>query len=179
MIRFAPLASAALFAGALALPALAQEDAPSAVDCPGMGQMMGKDAMQDGMMGQGMMQGGMMQGMGGQMMGGGMMGGGPGRFVEGRIAFVEAELAPTEEQRPRFDAWADALRSQAQSMQAMHDEMMAGDRPSSYPERLEHMERAMSARLDSLAALREAVTPLYESLDDRQRQVFDQLMGMM
>ena len=180
MTRIARFTSTALIVGMLAVPALAQDDTAPSLDCPAGGQMMGHGMGggqgQGMMMGQGMMQGGMMQG---GMMGGGMMGAGPARFVEGRIAFLEAELAPTGDQRPLFDAYAEALRDQAQSMQVMHDQMMSGERPATYPERLEFMEQAMAARSESLAVLREAVTPLYESLDDTQREVFDELMGMM
>ena len=175
MTRIARFTSTALIVGMLAVPALAQDDNAPSLDCPAGGQMMGHGMGggqgQGMMMGQGMMQGG--------MMGGGMMGAGPARFVEGRIAFLEAELSPTDDQRPLFDAYAEALRAQAQSMQAMHDQMMSGERPATYPERLEFMEQAMAARSESLAVLREAVTPLYESLDDTQREVFDELMGMM
>ena len=174
MTRIVLFTSIALLAGALALPALAQDDAASAPDCPGWGQMIGQGTMQGGMMG-----GDMMQGMSGGMMGGGAMAADPGRFVEGRIAFLGAEVAPTDAQRSLFDAYAEALRVQSQSMRTMHEKMMADGYSATYPERLEHMEQAMSARADSLAALRVAVTPLYESLDEQQRQVFDQLMGMM
>lgn len=176
MTRIVRFASAALLAGTLALPALAQDDTPSAPDCPGWGQkMMGQGTMQGGIMG-----GDMMQGMGGDMMGGGAMAADPSRFVEGRIAFLEAEIAPTDAQRSLFDAYAEALRVQSQSMRTMHEQMLAGDHPATtYSERLEHMEQAMSARAASLAVLRVAVTPLYESLDEQQRQVFDQLRGMM
>ena len=170
MTRIARFTSTALIVGMLAVPALAQDDTAPSLDCPAGGQMMGHGM--GGGQGQGMMMGqGMMQG--------GMMGAGPARFVEGRIAFLEAELAPTGDQRPLFDAYAEALRDQAQSMQVMHDQMMSGERPATYPERLEFMEQAMAARSESLAVLREAVTPLYESLDDTQREVFDELMGMM
>jgi len=143
------------------------------------GGMMGQGMMGGGMMQGIMMQGGMMQGMGGQMMGQGMMGAGPGGFVEGRIAFLEAELQPTDNQRPLFDAYAATLGAQAESMQSMDGQTMSGDHAWTYPERLDHMARAMAARAEPLAALAEAASPLYHALDEQQRAVFDQLMGMM
>ncbi len=176
MMHRTKLAAVALAAFLAAAPAWAQQNVPN---CWNDG-MMGQGMMGQGMMGQG--QGMMGQGMMGQgMMGQGMMGQGmgPGRFVEGRIAFLEAEIAPTQDQRPLFDAYADALRDQAGAMQAMHQAMTDRSAVSTYPERLAWMQDAMAARLAGMEALSAAAGPLYEALDDRQKAVFDQLMGMM
>lgn len=153
------LAAVALAAFLAAAPASAQQNVPN--------------CWNDGMAGQGMMG----QGWGQAMMG--QQGMSPGRFVEGRIAFLEAEIAPTQEQRPLFDAYADALRDQAGAMQAMHQAMTDRSTVTTYPERLAWMQDAMAARLAGLEALSAAAEPLYEALDDRQKAVFDQLMGMM
>ena len=160
------LAAVALAALLAAAPASAQQSTP--------------DCWNGGMMGQGMMgQGGQgMMGQGGQgMMGHGMMG--PARFVEGRIAFLEAELALTDDQRPLFESYAATMRDQAGAMQAMHDTMMDRATASTYPERLAWMQDAMAARLAGMEALSAAALPLYDALDERQKAVFDQLMGMM
>jgi hypothetical protein len=137
--------------------------------------------MQQGMQGTpGMMQGQGMHGpmMGSQMMGGPMMGGRPGAFIEGRLAFLKTELGITDAQMDVWEDYADAVRSATGSMQQMHETMMSGDRPTSFPERMERREQMMSARIETLRALREKAVPLYEALDDAQKQVADSIMGM-
>lgn len=66
------------------------------------------------------------QGMGPEMMGPGMMMGpgtmpmigmmDPARHVEGRLAFLRAELKITEAQTPQWNAFTDALRANAKRM---------------------------------------------------------------
>jgi hypothetical protein len=48
------------------------------------------------------------------------------RRVEGRIAFLRTELQITEAQTPAWNAFADVLRAQARSMEAMRSRMMGG-----------------------------------------------------
>lgn len=181
----------ALVAG-LALPVAAQQQGqPDRMMGPGAGQgrMMGPGGGQGPMMGQGMMgQGSMpcpgMMGMGpgmgrGAMMGMGPMMGGPGQHIEGRIAFLKAELGITPEQEDAWNDYAEALRESASSMQAMHARMMSGDVPESLPERMALHQEMMSARIDALEGLTEATEELYEALSPEQRQTANNLMGMM
>ncbi|MEI4234803.1 Spy/CpxP family protein refolding chaperone [Roseovarius sp. D22-M7] len=126
----------------------------------------------------GMMQGQRMhdQMMGG--MGGHMMGGGPAKHIEGRLAFLKTELGITDAQMDVWEDYAEAVRDAAGSMQQMHETMMSGDRPTSFPDRMERREQMMSARIEGLRTLRDAAVPLYEALDDQQKQVADSIMGM-
>ncbi len=138
----------------------------------------------------------------GRMMGpgGGMpMMGGPGHMgmmgmmgmadrIEGRIAFLKAELKITEAQMPQWNAFADALRSNASRMSGMPAIMMQGgmmgqDGASvSAPDRLDRMEKMMSAMLEAVKATKAALAPLYAVLTDEQKKTADQLihgpMGM-
>ena len=120
---------------------------------------------------------------GGAMMGGrGMMGGGPAQYIDGRIAFLRTELAITEEQKPLFDSYANALRQSANSMQAMHERMWSRDVPATAPGRLQWHIDEMAQRLAALQALKDVVEPLYEALSEQQKAVADELlspMGMM
>lgn len=53
--------------------------------------------------------------------------------VEGRLAFLKTELKITDKQTAAWDRYADAYRTAAQSMHAMHGSMMSvmqGDLPS-------------------------------------------------
>lgn len=175
MRRHGKFLLAAAVAASLMAPATAQQ------------QMQG--GMQQGMQGSpGMMQGQGMQGqgmqgqmMGGQMMGnmgGHMMGGGPAKHIEGRLAFLKTELGITDAQMDAWKDYADAMRKSAGSMQQMHETMMSGDPPTSFPDRMERREQMMSARIETLRTLRDAAVPLYEALDDEQKQVADSIMGM-
>ena len=174
----AALAAAAIGIGA----AWAQTGQPG-----GGGGQMGPGMMGPGMMGPGMMgwdrdrmmpmmRGGMM----GMMMGPGMMA----QHVEGRIAFLRAELGITAAQEAQWNAFAEALRASAQAMADMHQQMMpmmqGGPQTVPLPQRLELHERMMTSHLEALRRVRTAAGPLYAALDDRQKRIADGLMmGMM
>jgi hypothetical protein len=123
------------------------------------------------------------------MMGQGMMPiMGMGEHVEGRIAFLKAELKITDAQLPQWNSFADALRANAKRMSEMRNTttqggMMGQDGTSlSAPDRLDRMEKMMTAMLDALKATKSALGPLYAVLSDEQKKTADQLihgpMGM-
>ncbi|MBP2311821.1 Spy/CpxP family protein refolding chaperone [Azospirillum soli] len=143
-----------------------------------MGSMMGQQDGQSGMMGPGMMS--MMRPM---MMGQQGAMGLPFEHVEGRIAFLKAELKITDAQAPQWNAFADTLRANAKAHQAMHEQMTKGGLPSAWPDRLTLQQKALSTRLEALKALETAAKPLYAVLTDEQKTLADRLltgpMGMM
>lgn len=184
MARFMTTLFASALVATMAAPVVAQQHGHHRDQQDAMrGQI--ETMMQRGQMGprgtgmHGMGPGMMMQGMGPGMMMGGPWGAGPGRFVEGRLAFLKTELAITEDQEEHWSAYADAVRSSAQSMQAMHERMWSDDVPATLPERMRLHEEFMASRVEALRSMREAVEPLYESLDEEQRRVADDLTGMM
>ena len=152
-----------------------------------------------GMMGYGVSGRGMMG-----MMGPGMMGydgGGPWMMrwgasgqamcnamaghIEGRLAFVKAELKITEAQEPLWNTYAAAARDSTNTMLARCTTMM-GQRngpTASLPDRLDQNEQLMAAQLDATRAMSKAIKPLYASFSDTQKKSADQLfwgpMGMM
>jgi hypothetical protein len=108
-----------------------------------------------------------------------------GSHVDGRIAYVKAELKITDAQESLWQAYAGALRDSAQSMVAHCTAMMGPDRTTalSLPDRLDQHEQFMAAQLDALRAMNKAVKPLYAALSATQKQAADQMfwgpMGMM
>lgn len=165
---------------------------------PMMGGMMGQQSGQSNMMGPGMMGAGMMgpgmmeqmmpmmrQMMMGQQGGMNAMGamGLPFEHVEGRIAFLKAELGITDAQAPQWNAFADTLRSNAKAQQAMHEQMTKGGMPSAWPDRLAVRQKVLETRLDAMKAIEAAAKPLYAVLTDDQKKAADRLfagpMGMM
>jgi hypothetical protein len=157
-------------------PATPQAGAPAS----GMmgGGMMGADHMSQMM---GMMQ--MMHGMGAAGASAMAM---PGMDmadrVEGRIAFLRAELKITDAQSQAWNGFAEALRHAAHVLQSSRAKAAAATAPSP-TQRLEQQEQWYAARLDGIRALKAPVAQLYAALSDEQKKTADQLLpphlGMM
>jgi hypothetical protein len=103
--------------------------------------------------------------------------------VEGRIAFLKAELKITEAQVPLWNVVADAMRANAKGMADMPNRMAMMGSAVTLPDKLATDEKAMAASLDALRKLKAAVEPLYAVLDSDQKKTADELMigsmGMM
>jgi hypothetical protein len=181
-IKGSMLAVALLAAITATVSARAQQDSQ-----PDSGSMMNQQPDSGSMMGHGMMSGGQ------SMMGGhGMMGGGSasmcGRMtahIEGRLAFLKAELNITPEQEALWKDYANAVRDNAKSMSGRCTSLMgdSGASEKSLPDRLDAQEQFVAARLDALRATNKALKPLYQALSDAQKKLADQLIrsstGMM
>jgi len=170
-------------------PAQAQAapPAPGGMDMKGgagpgkMGGMDMKGGGGAGMMGGDM--GRMMAMMHGGMMQGGMMGGMPLKHVEGRLAFLKAELKITPAQEPQWTKFADTVRGTVKSEQGAMPMKQSGAQPSTAPDLLGRYEKALTSRLETVRALKGAFEPLYNSLSDEQKKAADELltgpMGIM
>jgi hypothetical protein len=118
------------------------------------------------------------------MMHGGMMDGAMMGHVEGRLAFLKTELKITSAQEPQWAKFADVVRTNAKGVQAgMQAMMQAGAKAATAPEVLARHEKMLTAKLESVRALKAAFDPLYASLSDEQKKSADELimgpMGMM
>ncbi len=157
----------------------------------GQGGMMGPGMM--GMMGSGMMgPGGGGMGPGGMgAMGGPCPAGAPGMVerMEGRIAFIKAELKITEAQLPAWNTFASALQANAVKLNEVAAKMrqMGGAQPT-LSQRLENQEQVIAARLDGIRSVRTALAGLLGVLTDEQKKVAEEIvpwhgglmaMGMM
>jgi hypothetical protein len=132
---------------------------------PGMGPMMGGD------MGQMMrMMSGMMPREGGGM---DMM---PGQHVEGRVAYLKAELGITDAQLPQWNAFADAMRNGAKTMQSTMAANMGQGMPATAPARSDVMIAMMTARLEAMKSSAAASKALYAVLTDAQKKIADDLL---
>ena len=112
----------------------------------------------------------------------------PFEHVEGRIAYLKAELGITGAQSAPWAAFADAMRADAAAMRAAHEEMAKGGTmkdamPAALPDRFAAQRKMMSARIAMLDRMEAGATPLYAVLSAEQRKVMDQAMpgpmGMM
>ena len=101
----------------------------------------------------------------------------PLEHVKGHIAFLKAELGITDAQQPQWSAFADALQTQALNMRTMHEQMMKGGMPTTWPERLAHQEQMLSARLAAVKAIQAPARALYSVLSPEQEKKADELLG--
>jgi hypothetical protein len=92
----------------------------------------------------------------------------------GRLAYIEAKLALTDQQRPAWNKWrqtkldaADQRRTSClQNQPKESTESTAIDREA-------RMEKRLSARLQQLQASRPALQALYDALTPEQKTLFD------
>jgi hypothetical protein len=170
------LASLAVIATLAAMPALAADEqhdphhprgTPAAAAAPPAG-------MQGGMMG-GSDSGMPMMGMMRMMMGGDGMAGMQmmAQHVEGRIAFLKTELKITDPQLPLWNAFAQAMRDNATTMQGA---MIGMGQGSALPDKLAGREKMLTSRLEVVRKLKAAADPLYATLSADQKKTADEVM---
>jgi hypothetical protein len=104
--------------------------------------------------------------------------------VEGRLAFLKAELKITDTQTAAWTQLAEAVRTAAKH----HNERMKGvfageQRSKTLPERVEAQEQFMSIRLEEIKMIKTAVKMLYATLSEEQKKEADEMVipmvGMM
>lgn len=167
-----------------------------AVPAPSAGQP-GMGAPQGGMGGMPMM--GMMKGMMGhmpmmnmmnmmetmqaaKMMGPGMGGMATIDRIEGRVAFLRAELKITDAQADAWNNFADALRANAKKLGEIRASMMGKPGDAQQPalamtDRLDRQEQWLLARLEGTRAMKSAFAKLNETLSDEQKQAANDLLA--
>jgi hypothetical protein len=106
---------------------------------------------------------------------------GPGKFIEGRIAFLKTELKLTAQQQPLFEKLADEMRAGAKQMQERHAERQQASATTPAPlSALEKLERRSAAMKEMTAAQDRylaAFRPFYQSLSTEQKQTADELFA--
>src|SRR5262245_20253895 len=85
-------------------------------------------------------------------------------FVQGRLAFIKAELAITEAQQGAWTTYAEALKKNFESMQGMRQTMHAAMTAKTPLERLDAHIAAMESRLKALKEVKPTLAGLYETL---------------
>lgn len=115
----------------------------------------------------------------------GMMGRGMGGMatidrIEGRIAFLRAELKITDAQADSWNGFADALRANARKLAEVRASMTpkSGMAPaeSTLAVRLEQQEQWLAARLEGTRAMKSAFVKLNELLSDDQKKTANELL---
>lgn len=93
--------------------------------------------------------------------------------IEGRIAFLKAELQVTDAQLAAWNKFADGLRSSRSHLMQARSLLKA---QGGTPDRLEQYERHLSERVEALRAARTAFAQLYAILNDAQKKTADDLV---
>jgi len=94
--------------------------------------------------------------------------------IEGRLAFLRAELRITDAQSVAWNAFAEALRA---SRRHLLEARQVLEQPMAAPvDRLELHERHLNARLEALRAARIAFGQLNAILDDAQKRTANELV---
>ena len=102
---------------------------------------------------------------------GGMMD--PGARVDQRLARLKAEIKPTSQQEPLWQAFAEKSKGEAdKGMQAMRERMQS-DKPVSAPQRLAQMQTMMKDRVAALESVNESFNRLYAALTPEQKAAAD------
>lgn len=150
---------------------------PPAANAPQGGMMGGMGGAGGGMpmMGNMMNTMGMMQSM--RMMGGGMGGMATIDYVEGRIAFLKAELRITDVQAEAWNGFADALRANAGRLGEVRGSMAKSGTTPTLADRLDRQEQWLSARLEGTKAIKTAFIKLNETLSDEQKKTANDLLA--
>ena len=122
---------------------------------------------------------GMMQMMG--MMGRGMDGMATIDRIEGRIAFLRAELKITDAQADEWNVFADALRTNARKLTEVRATTMPkpgdGQPASALSARLDQQEQWLAARLDGTRAMKSTFAKLNEALSEDQKKTANDLLA--
>ena len=120
----------------------------------------------------------MMAGSAGQMgrCGTGMPAMGMTEHVEGRIAFLRAELQITDAQAKAWDAFATVLRDNAKRMQGANMQMMPDAKTPRFQTMFDTQERMLTMKLEQVKATKAAFVYLYEVLSADQRKTVDELL---
>ena len=110
--------------------------------------------------------------------------------IDGRLAFLEAELKITEEQAPAWEELSEVIRETAESHNGAMQAMMGTTQDEDFwkmplPDRLAFQQAHMETRLEEVKATSQALEKFYAVLNDDQKKVADEIvlptmgMGMM
>jgi Spy/CpxP family protein refolding chaperone len=101
----------------------------------------------------------------------------PGQFVEGRIAFLKAQLKITPAQEAQWQQVEAAMRENAKTLDQTITTARQNRGNMDAVQRLELREQLARVRVDNDARLLAAFKPLYASLSPEQQQMANQVVG--
>ncbi|MFG1249436.1 Spy/CpxP family protein refolding chaperone [Xanthobacter autotrophicus] len=100
-------------------------------------------------------------------------------FIEGRVAFLKAELGITDAQAKVWDVYVAAMKNNFISMQGLRQAMRASFDADTPVERLESRIAVMEARAAALKDMKQPLSDLYAALSDSQKKKANDLLTGM
>ncbi|MFG1280291.1 Spy/CpxP family protein refolding chaperone [Xanthobacter autotrophicus] len=100
-------------------------------------------------------------------------------FIEGRVAFLKAELGVTDAQAKVWEAYVVAMKNNFISMQGLRQVMRASFDAETPMERLESRVAVMEARAAALKDMKQPLSDLYAALSDGQKKKANELLTGM
>ena len=94
--------------------------------------------------------------------------------IERQISELKKRLNITPQQQPQFDAFAQAMRQNAQAMEPLMQEQQSANR--SAVDDLKAAAKFAEAEADALKRLLTPLQALYDALSDQQKKVADQVL---
>ena len=91
--------------------------------------------------------------------------------LEGRIAYLRAELRITDAQAPAWETFAAALRAGREHLDAARAALQESGTGADPMTRLQSYENHLRARTEAIHMTRMAFNTLYGQLDDAQKRV--------
>jgi periplasmic protein CpxP/Spy len=101
----------------------------------------------------------------------------PGQFIDGRIAFLKAQLKITPAQEEQWQKVEAAMRDNAKALDQAITTVRQNRGDKNAVERLEMREQFTKVRAENTGRLLTAFKPLYSSLSAEQQKMADQLIG--
>lgn len=101
------------------------------------------------------------------------------RHIEGRIAFLKAELGITPQQQAQWDKLAQVMRDNAKELDANLAQMraQAGTETRNAVQSLEARGHFAALKAQQSTRFLAAFRPLYDSFSDQQKKAADELMA--
>jgi hypothetical protein len=95
--------------------------------------------------------------------------------IEGRLAFIKAELKITEPQTSAWNVLAGAIRTAAKHHNERMHTVFSGD-PKTLPQRIEAQEQFAATRLEEIRQIKGSLNKLYDVLSDEQKKEADNVI---
>jgi hypothetical protein len=101
-----------------------------------------------------------------------------GPMIEGRLAYLKAELGITDAQAAAWEGYAKAVKTRGDVMQSMRTTMMQTMQSGTAMARMDAHIAAMQGMLETMKSLKPATEELYKVLSDDQKKKADMLLSM-
>jgi hypothetical protein len=98
------------------------------------------------------------------------------RHIDGKLAYMHAELHITDAQQSQWNAFADAVRAAMPKLQQAYSKaMQPAAQPVPMPDQLDRQVAVLTAQLDAIRSVAAPAQALYAALSDEQKHAADEI----